>query len=94
MLTKMECKEGGDLENSRQGMTTNLQAYLCSHNLGVGSITDLHGNSGWSETNNNFGGVLEALRRDHQVCTTGTVRMDSPPNSASTTVAASFLVLK
>ena len=91
MLAKMGCKEGGSLGNSRQGMTTNLQAYLRSHNLDVGSTTDLHGNSGWPKTNKNFGGVLGALRRKHQGGTIGTVRMDGPPAVASTTVTASSL---
>ena len=62
----MVWKEGCGLGNFRQGMTTNLQVYNRSDNLVAGYTTDLHGYLGWSTTNNNFGGVIKVLRREHQ----------------------------
>ena len=74
MLTNMGWKEGDGLKNYLQGMTNNLIAYYRSDNLGMGATTDLHSDSGWSKMNKIFGGVFEALRRDHQGSKTGTGR--------------------
>ena len=67
----MVWKEGGGLTNSRQGITTNLQAYFCSNFLSMGDNTNLHGHSGWSKTKENFDGVLKALIKEHQWGTVG-----------------------
>ena len=42
------------------------------------------------KTNENSGGVLEALRREHQGVTTGTSGTDSPPVTAAATVTVSY----
>ena len=70
-------------------MTKNLRAYRCSNNLGVGAHTNLHGNLGWSKTNDNFNGFLEALRREHQGGTIGMGRTNGPPNASTTTITDS-----
>ena len=62
MLSKMGWKYGGGIVNYQHDMTTNIQAYLCSYALGMGDTTNLHVDLGRSKTNNNFGGLLEALR--------------------------------
>ena len=90
MLAKMVWKEGGGLWKSLQGMTTNLQAYRSSNNLRVRVNTNLHGDLGWSKTNNNFSDIPKALGRDHQEGTVGTGKMDGPPAySAATTMESS-----
>ena len=43
---EMGWKNGNGLGKYRQGTTTNLRAYFRSNNLGVGEMTDLHGDSG------------------------------------------------
>ena len=58
MLAKMVWKEGVGIGNSWHGMTTNLKAYLNSNTLGVGATTNLHSDSDWSKTNDNFNGIL------------------------------------
>ena len=40
---KMGWKNGNELGKYQQGTTTNLRAYRCSDNLGLGATTDLHG---------------------------------------------------
>ena len=70
-------------------MTTNLQAYRRSNNLGVGDTNDLNGNSEWSKTNENFGGFLKALRRDHQGGTLAMSGTDSNSDSTTATVTES-----
>ena len=72
-------------------MTTNLRAYHRSNNLGMGATTNLHIDSGWSKTNKNFGGVIEALRREHQWGNTDTGRTDSPPTAAAAAAAAAAI---
>ena len=42
----MVWKDGDGLGKYRQGTTTNLRAYRHYDNLGVGAMTDLHGNLG------------------------------------------------
>ena len=42
----MGCKDGDRLGKYRQGTTTNLRAYRCFDNLGMGATTDLHGDLG------------------------------------------------
>ena len=63
---QMGWKYSDGIDKFIQGTTTNLRAYRCSNKLGLGETTDLHGDSIWSKTNNNFGGVLEALRREYR----------------------------
>ena len=67
-------------------MIINLQTYCCSDHLFVWYTTDLHGNLGWSKTNDNFGVVLEALRREHQGVTTGKGGMCGPLDASITTI--------
>ena len=43
---EMGWKDGYGLGKYKQGMTTNLRAYRCSNNLGMGATTDLHGDLG------------------------------------------------
>ena len=86
MLDKMVWKERYGLRNYRQGMTNNLLAYCRSDNLDVGATTDLNGNLGWLKTNGDFGGILEALRREHQGDMTGRGGTDSPTATAVATV--------
>ena len=54
----------------------------------MGATTDLHGNSGWSKTNDNFYVILEALRREHQGGTMGMGGTDRPPAAATATATA------
>ena len=56
----------------------------------MGATTDLHGGSGWSKTNDNFGKVLEALRREHHrgVITKITGETTTGTDAASTVVTA------
>ena len=63
----MGWKNGNGLGKCLQGTTINLRAYHRSNELGARETTDLHGDLGWSKTNDNVGRVLEALRRDHCV---------------------------
>ena len=72
-LNNMGWKEAGSHGNPQHGMTTNLRPYCLSNNVGVGVTINLHGNPGWSKTNDNFGGVLEVLRREPQMGTTGNI---------------------
>ena len=58
-LTKMEWTEGVSIRNLRQGMTINPRAYQRSDNLGFGDITNMPGNLGWSETNENLTASLK-----------------------------------
>ena len=88
MLAKIGWNEGGGLVNSQQGMTTNLQAYSNSDNLGVGATTDLHSDLGESKTNENFGSVLKALGKEHQGGMTGTDGADGPPSDPSANAMA------
>ena len=44
---EMGWKDGVVLGKHLQVMTTNLRAYGCSDNLGVGETTELHGDAGW-----------------------------------------------
>ena len=88
MMTKMEWKEGDSIGKSQQGMNTKLQVYHHSDSLDMGNTTDLHGDLGWEKTNNNFGGVLEALRRYHQGGKMGIDRMDGPPTATTSAVTA------
>ena len=60
--------------------------YRCSDNLGVVVTNNLYSDSGWSKRNDNFGGVLEALRREHQGVTTGKGGMCSPLDASITTI--------
>ena len=46
---------------------------------------DMHGNLGWPERNENFGGILSALRGEHQGGTTGTGGKDGSPAAATIT---------
>ena len=57
----------------------------------MGATTDLHGGSGWSKPNENFGGVLEALRREHHrgVITKITGETTTGTDAAATVVTAS-----
>ena len=57
----------------------------------MGDTTDLHENLGWSKTNENFGGILEALVRGHQGDTIGAGNTNGPPD-ATTVTASSFVV--
>ena len=59
-------------------MTTNVRVCPHSDNLEVGDTTNLHGDSGWLKTNDNFGGALEDSRRKHQEGRTWTGGMDDP----------------
>ena len=47
-------------------MSTNLRAYFRSGNLVVGDSNNLHIHSGWSNTKDNFGGILKELSRERQ----------------------------
>ena len=71
-------------------MTTSLQAYHHYNNLGVGDTTDLYGDSGWLETNENFDGNLKVLRRDNRGGTTGKIGTDGPLMASTATVTASY----
>ena len=51
---KMGWKDGDGMGKYLQGTTTNLRAYSCSDNLGVGATEDLHGDLGWLKMNGNF----------------------------------------
>ena len=55
----------------------------------MGDTTNLHGDSGRSKTNNNFGGILKALRREHQGDMVGMGSMEIPPATATATVTSS-----
>ena len=44
---EMGWKDGNGLSKYKQGTTTNLRAYRCSNNLGVGGTTNLHGDLGY-----------------------------------------------
>ena len=85
----MGWKEGDSLRKSLQGMTTNLRAFHLSNNVSVGANTDLPGDSGWSKTNKNFGGILKMLKREHQEGTSVTGRTDGPRTSTAATAIAS-----
>ena len=55
----------------------------------MGATTNLHVNSGWSKTNDNFDGILKALGREQQGCSIGTGGTDGPPAAASANITAS-----
>jgi len=66
MLAKMGWKEGKGLGKEQHGTSTNLRGVRRSdETLGIGATTDTHGGDGWSQTNQNFHGVLESLRTQH-----------------------------
>ena len=91
ILAKMGWKEEDGILKYRQDMKTNLRAYPSSNHLGVSTTIDLHGDSGWSKTNKNFGGILLALMREHQWGTTGMGGTDGPP--AAATVTGNFTMM-
>ena len=70
-------------------MTTNLQVYHCPNGLPIGDTTDLHVYLGWSKTNDNFGGVIMELMREHQGGTMDTGGTDGTPSATTATVMAS-----
>ena len=90
MLDNMVYKEGGGIIKSPHRMTNNLRVYFRFNNLSMVAATNLHINSGWSKTNENIDGVLEALTRDHQGGKTEMGWKDTPPISAATVTASSL----
>ena len=65
MLAKMGWEEGKGLGKNKQGTVNNLRAVKRAESLGIGATTDLHGDEGFHVTKNNFLGVLERLKQEH-----------------------------
>ena len=65
MLAKMGWEEGKGLGKNKQGTVNNLRAVRRAESLGIGATTDLHGDEGFHVTKNNFLGVLERLKQEH-----------------------------